>query len=136
MAQAMRDGTLYAVRGAGWVEYSPPAIDTPAECVAALGRVDPCAVGKSVRVDRILSGTIGARIVEDVPGPNPDGTWTVPVPPIPLCPECIGAIGGACGGPDAPYRPAKPGEPCGASDHEDGEPDAYEVWNATGEFPK
>ena len=56
--------------------------------------------------------------------------------PIPLCPECMGAIGGACGGPDAPYRPCEPGEPCGASDHEDGEPDAYEVWNATGEFPK
>jgi len=55
---------------------------------------------------------------------------------LPLCPACIGAIGGACGGPDAPYRPAKPGEPCGAADHEDDEPDAYEVWNATGEFPK
>lgn len=58
------------------------------------------------------------------------------IPVLPLCPECIGAIGGACGGPDAPYRPAKPGEPCGAADHDDGEPDAYEVWNATGEFPK
>lgn len=51
---------------------------------------------------------------------------------VPLCLECMGAIGGACGGPDAPYRPAKPGEPCGAADHEDDRPDAYEVWNAGG----
>ncbi len=78
MAEAMRDGTLYSVRGAGWVDYTPPAIDTPAECVSALGRVDPATAGKSVRVDRIISWSIGAQLVEDVPGPNMDGTWTVP----------------------------------------------------------
>lgn len=61
-----------------------------------------------------------------------------------LCPACIGSIGGAHGGPDAPYRPALEGEPCGAADcqgapdddDDDDEPDAYEVWNATGSFPK
>ncbi len=62
--------------------------------------------------------------------------------PIRLCPACIGSIGGAHGGPDAPYRPASEGEPCGAADcqgapdDDDDEPDAYEVWNATGSFPK
>ncbi len=61
---------------------------------------------------------------------------------LPLCGPCIGSIGGAHGGPDAPYRPALEGEPCGAADcqgapdDDDDEPDAYEVWNATGSFPK
>ena len=49
---------------------------------------------------------------------------------LPLCPDCYGAIGGACGGPDVPYRPALPGEACGAADHDDGEPDFYDVLNA------
>ncbi len=68
--------------------------------------------------------------------------WVEDRCPLPLCPACIGSIGGAHGGPDAPYRQAKPGEPCGAADcqgapdDDDDEPDAYEVWNATGSFPK
>lgn len=99
---------------------------------------------------QVYRWSITGRIV-DTDGRDDRFSWAVPRLDDPrydlsailaLCPACIGSIGGAHGGPDAPYRPALEGEPCGAADcqgapdDDDDEPDAYEVWNATGSFPK